>query len=114
MYMFLIRQKSQNYQPSENHTFHTFFRNLSYDAMRCFQFTTRLDDRLKTIETNVTKSVGELDDIKKTVRNLASVSSPAVSLNPVNTRLFFIERHLKSSSVLFISFRSNLKAFRSY
>ena len=30
-----------------------------------FQFMTRLDDRLKTIETNVTKSVGELDDIKR-------------------------------------------------
>lgn len=24
-----LRQKSQNYQPSENHTFHTFFRNIS-------------------------------------------------------------------------------------
>jgi len=24
-----LRQKSQNYQPSENHTFHTFFRNTS-------------------------------------------------------------------------------------
>jgi hypothetical protein len=36
-----------------------------------FQFMTRLDDRLKTIETNVTKSVGELDDIKKTVRSIS-------------------------------------------
>jgi hypothetical protein len=36
-----------------------------------FQFMTRLYDRLKTIETNVTKSVGELDDIKKTVRTLS-------------------------------------------
>ena len=26
-----LRQKSQNYQPSENHTFHTFFRNLFFN-----------------------------------------------------------------------------------
>jgi hypothetical protein len=54
-----------------------------------FQFMTRLDDRLKTIETNVTKSVGELDDIKKTVR---SISGTVTTVH---------------------SFRSNLKAFRS-
>jgi uncharacterized protein YoxC len=67
------------------------------------------------LETNVTKSVGELDDIKKTVRSISgTVTTVQNEVKELSKKYVDLETHTQGmSSVLFISFRSNLKAFRS-
>jgi uncharacterized coiled-coil DUF342 family protein len=62
-----------------------------------FQFMTRLDDRLKTIETNVTKSVGELDDIKKTVRSISgTVATVQNEVKELSKKYVDLETHTQS------------------
>lgn len=72
-----------------------------------FQFMTRLDDRLKTIETNVTKSVGELDDIKKTVRSISgTVTTVQNEVKELSKKYVDLETHTQGMSNIFDNVRS--------
>jgi uncharacterized protein (DUF3084 family) len=65
---------------------------------------------VKTIETNVTKSVGELDDIKKTVRSISgTVATVQNEVKEISKKYVDLETHTQGIVTFLITYEVNVQ-----